>query len=135
METEVLITESLQQYLLRTGQASPRFLQGVFPFIGAGITERVVLAPEAEYTVPEGHKAEVLYLRAGNHTESLIYLTLCANGRPLRYFPLGKSEATHISLAIVEAHPAGTRLSLQISAPRGEEGLVIVDVGLLELPL
>ena len=62
-------------------------------------------------------------------------LEILANGRPLRYFPLGKSEATHISLAIVESHPAGTRLSLQISAPRGEEGLVIVDVGLLELPL
>jgi hypothetical protein len=135
MKNEVIVTESLQQYQLRSGKAKPRFLQGAFPFVGAGITERVELADEAQYTVPENHKAEVLYLRAGNHTESLIYLTLCANDRPVRYFPLGKSEAMHIPLAIVESHPAGTRLSLQISAARGEAGLVIVDLGLLELAL
>nr|WP_309687951.1 hypothetical protein [Armatimonas sp.] len=135
MKPEAIVTESLQQYLLRTGQATPRFLQGAFPFIGAGITERVALADEAEYTVPEYHKAEVLYLRAGNHTESLIYLTLCANNRPVRYFPLGKSEAMHIPLAIVETHPAGTKLTLQVSAARGESGLVIVDLGLLEFSL
>ena len=135
MTPDAIITESRQQFLLRTGQAIPRFIQGTFPFVGAGITERVSLAPDAEYTVPKGRQTEVLYLRAGNHTESLIYLTLCANGRPIRYFPLGKSEAMHIPLAIVEAHLAGTHLSLEISATRGESGLVIVDVGMLELPL
>lgn len=133
MKPEAIVTESLQQYLLRTGQATPRFLQGAFPFVGAGITERVSLSNEAEYTVPESRTAEVLYLRAGNHTGSLIYLTLCANNRPIRYFPLGNGEAIHIPLAIVETHPAGTTLSLQISAARGEEGLVIIDLGLLEL--
>ena len=135
MNPEAIVTESLQQYLLRSGRAQPRFLQGAFPFVGVGITEQVLLADEVKYTVPGGHKAEVLYVRAGNHSESLIYLTLCANGRPLRYFPLGKSEALHIPLAIVETHPAGTRLSLHISANRGEAGLVIVDVGLLEYAL
>lgn len=133
MEEKSIVTESRQQYLLRSGKARARFLQGTFPFIGAGITERILLTDQAEYVVPEGCQAEVLYLRAGNHSEQLIYLTLCANQRPIRYFPLGKGEAMHIPLAIIEAHPAQTHLTVQVSAIRGESGLVILDIGLLEV--
>lgn len=133
MEEQSIVTESRHQSLVRSGKAHPRFIQGIFPFIGAGITERLSLAQEAEYLVPKDCQAEVLYLRAGNHSQEIVYLTLCADSRAIRYFPLGKGGAMHIPLAIIEAHPAGTCLSLQISAVRGESGVVILDLGLLEV--
>jgi hypothetical protein len=133
MEEQSIVTESRHQFMLRSGKAKPQFIQGTFPFIGAGITERIPLSHEAEYLVPEGCQAEVLYVRAGNHSNEIIYLTLCANSRPIRYFPLGKSEAMHIPLAIIEPHDAGTKLTIEISAVRGESGVVILDIGLLEV--
>ena len=105
MANETIVTESRQQFQLRSGQARPRFLQGTFPFIGRGITEHLALGSETDYTVPDGHQAEVLYVRAGNHTGSLIYLTLCANDRPIRYFPLGKNEGANTCFEVSSTIP------------------------------
>src|SRR5579871_3240946 len=131
--TDNLITETVPEFLLRTGKATPRFLQGVYPFIGRGIFELGLLDAALSYTVPEGKSAKVVYFRAGNFSEDLLYLTLSANDVPIRYFPGAPKSDFHVALAIVEAHPAGTRLEIGFAAPRGLSGTIVVDIGLIEI--
>ena len=126
------ICETRHQRLLRTGEATPRFLQGVFPFLGRGIHEPLPLNDALCYRVPRGRSAEVLYFRAGNLSDDLIYFALTANGAPIRYFPVGPKTDIHVTLAIVEAHGAGTRIEVALAAPRGLAGSIVVDVGRLE---
>ncbi len=126
-------SETRRERLLRAGAATTRFLQGVYPFSGRGIFEMAPLNDELTYVVPEGAGAEIAYVRAGNASDDLIYLALTAGEKPLRYFPLGPKSDAHVQLAIVETHPAGTRLTVCLAAPRGLTGAVIVDVGLVEL--
>ena len=133
-EAATVITETRPQRLIRTGRAMPRFLQGVYPFAGRGIFDLGPLNDALRYVVPPGRVAEVLYIRAGNVSDELIYLALSANGAPIRYFPAGPSSDFHVALAITEAHPAGTRLEVGLAAPRGLSGTVIVDVGIVEMP-
>lgn len=127
-----LISENRLQHLLRTGRALPRFLQGVYPFLGRGIVELASINHDLSYEVPEGCTAEVLYARAGNSSDQFIYLALVANGKPIRYFPLAPSAHEHVPLAIVETHPAGTTLEVWIGAPKSSTGIVVVDVGIVE---
>ena len=127
-----LTTETRQQRLLRTGQAAPRFLQGVFPFAGRGFFDLGPLNDALGYVVPPGTFAEVIYFRAGNLSDDLIYLTLTVNGVPVRYFPVGPKADFHVPLSIVESHPAGSRIEIGLAAPRGLSGSVVVDVGILE---
>lgn len=126
-------TETLQERLLRTGLATPRFLQGVFPFVGRGLFEIAPLDDSLIYVVPENRTARFLYFRAGNHADDLCYLALCADGKPLRYFPIGPRSDFHVPLAIVETHPAGTRLEILFAAPRSLQGTFIVDAGMIEI--
>ncbi len=127
-----ITTETRIEYLLRTRQAMPLFLQGVYPFMGRGVFELAPLHDELSYTVPIGKMAQVLYFRAGNLSDDLLYLTLGANGQPVRYFPVGPKSDFHVPLVIVEDYPAGTRLEVCIAAPRGLSGSVVVDVGIIE---
>ena len=129
----VVIRETRLERLLGTGQATPRFLQGIYPFMGRGLFEPEPLHPELTYVVPEGTHAEVLYFRAGNHASDLIYLTLLINGKPGRYFPIGPQGDIHVPLAIIEQHPAGTRLEVGYAAAHGLTDAVIVDLGLVEV--
>jgi hypothetical protein len=115
--------------------SQPRFLQGVFPFVGKGIYEGIPLEHDLVCVVREGYQAKVLYVRLGNHSDDLIYLTLTANELPLRHFPVGPQGALHIPLVIQETHPPGTRLSFRLAAERGVSGTVILDVGIDEEPL
>ena len=132
-EPVVVSTETRRETLLRKGDCTPRFLQGVYPFAGRGIFEMVPLNADLDYVVPEGATTEVVYVRAGNASNDLIYLALTTNGAPLRYFPLGPKADSHVELAIIESHPAGTRLTVCLAAPRGISGAVIIDIGLVEL--
>ncbi len=132
-QTAFVTSETRREYLLRTGKSTPRFLQGVYPFAGRGIFETAPLHDELTYVVPQGKTVEIAYVRAGNASDDLINLALSVNGRPVRYFPLGPKAETHVALAIVERHPAGTRLAVCLAAPRGLTGAVIIDVGLIEL--
>lgn len=132
-QTETVITETRLQHLIRSGSAFPRFLQGVYPFAGRGVFDLGPLHDELCYTVPPGAAAEVVYVRAGNLSDDILYLALSVNGRPTRYFPVGPKADFHVPLAIVEAHPAGSRIELCLGAPRGLTGTVVVDVGLLEI--
>jgi assimilatory nitrate reductase catalytic subunit len=128
----IVFYENRQDYLLRTGQASPRFLQGIFPFVGKGLFDLSPLDDTLTYTVPEGKSAHLIYFRAGNHSNDLLYLIVAANGTPIRYFPIGPKSDLHVPLAIVEAHPAGTTLAILFAAPRGLSGSLILDVGIIE---
>ena len=129
----VVISESRHQYLVRIGTATSRFLQGVFPFVGRGISELGLLNDALRYQVPTGKSAEVLYFRAGNVSEDLIYLVLSANDTPIRYFPVGPKADVHVPLAITESHAEGTRLEVGFAAPRGLSGTVVIDVGIVEV--
>jgi len=126
-----LVSETRLQFLVRTGKATPHFLQGVYPFVGDGIVNLASLNHDLAFTVPDGRSAEVLYVRAGNSSEELVYLALVADGKPIRYVPLGPSTNQHVPLAIVESHAAGTVLEVMIGAPKGVTGVIVIDVGLV----
>lgn len=131
--TTPIITETRLESLLRLGQATPHFLQGVYPFAGRGVYELAPLHDELTYTVPAARLAQIVYFRAGNLADDLIYLTVSANGSPVRYFPVGPKADLHVPLAIVESYPSGTQLQICFAAPRGLTGTVIVDVGIVEM--
>jgi assimilatory nitrate reductase catalytic subunit len=129
---ETLTTETRQQRLTRLGLAAPRFLQGVYPFAGRGFFEVGPLNDALSYVVPAGAIAEVIYVRAGNLSDDLIYLALCVNSRPVRYFPVGPKADFHVPLSITETYPVGAKIEIGFAAPRGLNGSVVVDVGILE---
>ena len=127
------VQETRHQALLRTGQARSVFLQGAYPFAGRGFFEPQLLHNELRYAVPEGASAELVYFRAGNLSDDLIYITVWKDGAAIRYFPIGPKSDCHVSLAIVESHPAGTAFDVRLAAPRGLTGSVVLDIGLLEV--
>ena len=131
-QADTIITETRHQRLTRTGQATPRFLQGVYPFAGRGFFDLAPLNDDLCYQVPAGKSAEVIYFRAGNLSDDLLYLALSLNGRPIRYFPVGPKADFHVPLSIVETYPAGSRIEICLAAPRGLTGTVVVDAGILE---
>jgi hypothetical protein len=112
---------------------TPRFIQGVFAFRGTGLAKTVPLRPAATYRVPFDKRAQLIYLRAGNSTPELVYLALLKGKAPFRYFPVGAKGAIHVQLAIVEDIDPETDLELAIGAPEGLEGLILVDLGILEI--
>lgn len=132
LSTEPIITETRQQQRVRLGHAVPRFLQGVFPFMGRGFFDLGPLHDSLTYTVPSGKTAEVVYFRAGNLSDDLVYLALCVSGDPVRYFPVGPKADFHVPLSIVETHSAGSRIEVGFAAARGLSGSIVIDVGLLE---
>lgn len=133
MDIPVHIHETRQQQLIRTGKATPRFLQGVYPFAGRGVFDPVPLHDELRYIVPKDKFAELIYFRAGNLSDDILYLSVSANDIPVRYFPIGPKSDIHVPLAIVESHSAGTKIEIIIAAPRGLSGTVVIDAGLLEI--
>ena len=133
LKSPFITNETRLEYLMRNGRAAPRFLQGVYPFAGRGVFDLAPLNDALTYTVPAGKSAQVLYFRAGNLSDDLLYLTLTANRVPIRYFPVGPKADLHVPLVIIETHSAGTRLEIGIAAPRGLTGTVIVDVGIVEI--
>ncbi len=132
-DLHIVTSEGRHAHLIRTGAAKPRFLQGVFPFMGRGVFDLAPLNDALTYRVPAGATAEILYFRAGNVAEDLIYLTLSVDDKPVRYFPIGPKADVHVPLAIVESYPAGAKIDVCLAAPRGLSGSVVVDVGLVEI--
>ncbi len=126
-------SETRLQHLMRAGKARARFLQGVFPFAGRGVFDLAPLADQLTYTVPDSKTAEVIYFRAGNLSDDILYLTLSADETAVRFFPVGPKADFHVPLAIVETYPPGTRLDVCLAAPRGLTGTVVVDVGIVEV--
>jgi hypothetical protein len=112
---------------------TPKFIQGVFTFRGAGLTRPAPLTPAATYKVPYDRRAQLIYLRAGNATAELVYLVLTRGGKSMRLFPVGAKDAVHVPLSIVEDVEPESELELCIAAPEGLDGAVVVDMGILEI--
>ena len=126
------LTETASERALRFGYATPRFLQGAFPFAGRGLFELTSLDDALTYTVPADCFAQIVYFRAGNASSELIYFALAVNGVPVRYFPVGAGSDLHVPLAISEKYGAGATISVLFAAPRNLSGTVIVDTGIME---
>lgn len=110
-----------------------RFIQGLFEVTGAGLARPVPLSPPVKYTVPFDRRAQLIYIRAGNSVDEMIYLVLMRDGKPMRYFPIGAKGAVHVPLAIVDDIEPETSLELFVGAPEGGKGHVMLDMGLVEV--
>jgi hypothetical protein len=110
----------------------PSFLQGSFPFSGSGLDSPKPLHSTLVYTVPFDKRAQLVYFRAGNSSEELIYAVIAAGGVPKRYFPIGAKSAVHIPLAVVEDLEPETKIEILFAAPSGVSGVCVIDVGLME---
>ncbi|SFF32114.1 molybdopterin oxidoreductase family protein [Blastococcus tunisiensis] len=114
-------------------KSTPRFLQGVFPITGDGLTKPGPVDPALRYTVPHGTSAQALYFRGGNSTGELVYVLLVRDGEPMRWFPIGARGEVHVPLRVVEDLPGGTVVELHAAAPEGVTGELVVDLGLVEV--
>jgi hypothetical protein len=113
-------------------QPKPRFIQGVFTFEGRGLTAPSGL-DGSSYKVPSDKRAQLIYMRAGNSSDELVSLVLMRDGKPMRYFPIGAKASFHVSLAVVEDIFPESLLAIQVAAPLGSKGEVVVDFGLVEV--
>jgi assimilatory nitrate reductase catalytic subunit len=109
-----------------------RFLQGVYPFEGAGLDKPVPISADLSYLVPDGVISQALYVRGGNTTDELITVVLMRDGVSMRYFPVGSRGDVHVPLRVVEDIDGGSVVELQLVAPLGLSGHVVVDLGLVE---
>jgi hypothetical protein len=111
----------------------PRFLQGVYAFEGKGLDQPLPVDGGLTYVVPDGVVAQAVYFRGGNSADELIYLVLLRDGKPMRYFPIGAKADVHVPLRVVEDLDSGTTVELHLAAPAGIAGMVVVDLGLVEV--
>jgi assimilatory nitrate reductase catalytic subunit len=109
-----------------------RFLQGIYPFEGAGLDKPVPISTDLSYLVPDGVISQALYFRGGNTTDELITVVLIRDGVPMRYFPIGARSDVHVPLRVVEDIDGGSVIELQLVAPLGLTGHVVVDLGVVE---
>ena len=112
---------------------TPKFIQGVYSFRGAGLERPVPLRPAATYKVPFDKRAQLIYLRAGNSSAEMIYVALNRGQRSIRFFPIGAKNAIHVQLSIVEDIDPESEIELCVGAPEGLDGSVLIDMGLLEI--
>ncbi len=110
----------------------PRFIQGMFSFTGRGLASPHPLDDGARYVVPGDKRAQLIYMRAGNSSDSLVCLVLTRDGKPIRYFPIGAKAGVHVPLAVVEDIFPESKIQVLVAAPEGVSGTVVVDIGLLE---
>jgi hypothetical protein len=113
-------------------ESTPKFINGVFPFTGRGYKQPLPLELPA-YVVPSDKRAQLVYFRAGNSSNELIYLSLLKDGSVMRYFPIGAKASEHVSLAVVEDIGPDTKLEIMVGAAQGSAGVVVLDLGLLEI--
>jgi hypothetical protein len=114
-------------------ESQPQFLQGTFPFVGAGYEKLGPLSEKLIYKVPSDKRAQLIYMRAGNSCADMVYLVLMKDGMPMRYFPLAAKGAEHVPLAVVEDIFPETKLEVFFAAPSGVQGTLVIDIGLLEI--
>jgi hypothetical protein len=114
-------------------ESKPQFLNGVYTFTGAGYEKVAPLSERLVYIVPSDKRSQLIYLRAGNSSDELVYLVLMRDGKPMRYFPIAARGSEHVSLAVVEDIEPETRLEVFFGAQAGTHGTLIIDIGLLEI--
>jgi assimilatory nitrate reductase catalytic subunit len=108
------------------------FLQGIYPFEGAGLDKPVPISAELTHVVPEGVVNQTLYFRGGNSTDELVTVVLMRDGVPMRYFPIGAKGDVHVPLRVVEDIDGGSVIELQLVAATGVSGTVVIDLGMVE---
>ena len=108
------------------------FLQGIYPFEGAGMDKPVPIHAELAHVVPDGVISQALYFRGGNTTDELVTVVLMRDGVPMRYFPIGAKGDVHVPLRVVEDIDGGSVIELHLVAPTGLLGTVVVDLGTVE---
>ena len=108
------------------------FLQGVFPFQGAGLEKPVPIHRELAHFVPDGIINQTLYFRGGNSSSELVTVVLMRDGVPMRYFPIGAKSDVHVPLRVVEDIEGGSVVELFLLAAEGVAGFVVVDLGMVE---
>jgi len=113
--------------------STPRFLNGAYSFNGNGYAAPSLLDPALVYTVPFDKRAQLIYLRLGNSSSEMIYVSLMCNGKPIRLFPVGAKGSSHVPLAVVEDLEPESRIELFLAAPPGCSGTAVVDLGLVEI--
>lgn len=90
------------------------------------------IAPELTHIVPDGVVSQALYFRAGNSSDELVAVVLMRDGVPMRYFPIGAKADVHVPLRVVEDIEGGSAIELQLLAPVGASGTLVLDLGLVE---
>lgn len=113
--------------------SSTRFLQSIFDFEGRGLHEPFLLDRRLTYTVPAGNEAQFVYFRGGNSSSELVCAIVMRDGEPMRYFPIGAQDGTHVALRVVEDLLAGTEVEIHLAADAGATGHVVIDMGLVEI--
>jgi hypothetical protein len=114
-------------------ESKPKFLQGVFPFTGAGYGTPAPISETLDYTVPADKRAQPVYFRGGNSAEDMVCVVLMRDGAPMRYFPISGCGAVHVPLVVVEDLEPDSVITLGVAAPMGATGTLIIDVGLIEI--
>jgi assimilatory nitrate reductase catalytic subunit len=114
-------------------EPTPRFLQAVRPYDGAGLDDYLAFDPPLTYAVPPGASAQCVYFRGGNSGRELACVVLTRDGVPMRLFPVGANGSIHVPLRITEDLMTESVLELHASAPVGATGTLVIDLGLLEL--
>ena len=109
------------------------FLQGIYPFEGAGLDKPVPISADLTHLVPDGLVNQTLYFRGGNSTGELVYVLLVRDGEPMRWFPIGAKGDVHVPLRVVEDIEGGSVIELQLVAATGISGFVVVDLGMVEV--
>jgi assimilatory nitrate reductase catalytic subunit len=108
------------------------FLQGVFPFEGAGLVKPAPIHRELSHFVPDGTINQTLYFRGGNSSPELITVVLMRDGVPMRYFPIGAKSDVHVPLRVVEDIEGGSVIEVFLLAAEGVAGFVVIDLGMVE---
>jgi hypothetical protein len=111
----------------------PRFMNGAFAFQGAGFDRPRLLDPSLVYTVPADKRAQLIYLRVGNSSPELAFVSIVLGGKPMRVFPVGARAAIHVPLAVVEDLEPDTVIQVFFGAPEGVSGTLVLDIGLIEI--
>jgi len=114
-------------------ESIPKFLNGVFSFVGAGYEKPSLLSEKLTYSVPPDKRTQLIYFRGGNSSDEMVYFVMMRDGVPMRYFAIGARAGTHVPLAIVEDLDPKTKLELLFGAPASATGHVVIDVGLVEI--
>ena len=108
------------------------FLQGIFPFEGAGLEKPVPIHSQLSHFVPDGVINQTLYFRGGNSSSELVTVVLMRDGIPMRYFPIGAKSDAHVPLRVVEDIEGGSLIELRLVADVGVTGFLVVDLGMVE---
>ena len=110
-------------------EGTPILLQTLATFEGNGLAAPHPLG--LSYTVPSNRTSGMFYFRAGSTVGGMVNISVMRDGQLMRYFPVAPNSAIHVSLAIVEELPAGTRIDI-LAAGEGS-GTLILDIGYLEV--